>query len=137
MNECISTVSHSKVKLEEKGRKAIFLNPTRENYEVGRIDGCLISDGPKADFFISSSTKTVFVELKGCNVDHACKQLFAAVEHENVKDKIRKEVGFVVICSRLPSASSSTLRAQQRARRKYRAKFRVYCNQRELSISEC
>ena len=92
MNGCIEVVSHSKVKVEEYKRKAIFLNDERKDYEIGRIDGCLVKSGIKADFYVSSPDKTVLVELKGTNIDHACKQLFAAVENAEVKKRLREKI---------------------------------------------
>lgn len=136
MSKCISVVNHSKVKVEENKRKAVFINSNRENYEIGIIDGCLVKSGIRADYFVSSAETTVLVELKGTNIDHACNQLFAAVEHANVKDKIKDKVGFLIICSRVPTATTSTLISQQKAKRIYNAKLKIYCNQREVKMED-
>ncbi|NBN63316.1 hypothetical protein [Pannonibacter tanglangensis] len=129
--------NESKIKVEERGRKAIFLNPQQTTYEVGRIDGCLVNTGKKADYFVSNATKTVIVELKGKDIRQACAQLFEAAEHPSVKPHIKGSLGFLVICSRVPAADTSVQVAQQKARKKFGAKFRIFCNQRELSISDC
>lgn len=137
MSHCISSVNHSRIKVEENKRKAIFRNDEKVTYEIGRIDGCLVTSGIRADYFVSSPDKSVLVELKGSNIDHACKQLFAAAEHSSVKGKLKKKIGFLVICSRVPAASTSTQLAQQKAKRKYNARFQVFCRQKELDILSC
>ncbi|MGZ9809681.1 hypothetical protein ACXN5S_04395 [Pseudoroseicyclus sp. H15] len=137
MTSCINVVSHSRVKVEENGRKAIFLNDCKDEFEVGKIDGCLITEGIRADYFVSCQDKSVLVELKGCNVDHACTQLFTSAEHENVKNRLRANIGFLVICSRVPAASTKTQLAQQKARRIFKARFQVFCRRRELNIHDC
>ncbi len=134
---CIDVVSHSKIKVEENRKKVVFLNKERESYEVGRIDGCLVSEGVRADYFVSNKEKTVLIELKGINISHACEQLFAAIEHNNVKKNIKENVGFIVVCSRFPKASTTVQRAKTKAMSKYRAKFSVFCTRVELNISDC
>jgi hypothetical protein len=53
-DDCIETVRDSKPKVEENGRKAIFLNPERVSIKKVRVDGCLIKeDGLKADYIVS------------------------------------------------------------------------------------
>lgn len=135
MTRCIRTLCHPKVKIEENGRKAIFINDDRTEFEIGHIDGCLVSSGIRADFFVNGSDVSVLVELKGCNIDHACNQLFAAVEHENVKPHLKQRIGFLIICSRYPRADTAIQKAMARAKRQFGAKFLVFTNQREVTMS--
>jgi hypothetical protein len=136
MSKCVENIVHSKIKVEEQGRKAIFLNPNNEVCQRGKIDSCLVTEGIRADYFVSNSTKSILVELKGCNIAHACDQLFAAVEHQNVRPLLKDKIGFVVICTRVPAATTATQLAQQKARRQYGAQFKVFCNQRELNFDD-
>ena len=135
MTECIKKVSHSRVRVEEQKRKAVFINEDRAEYTVGRIDGCLVADGIRADYFVSGSGVSVLVELKGCNIDHACAQLFSAADHEKVKPHLEGKIGFLIICSRYPTFNTSVQKAMALAKKKYGAKFYVYTNQRELTMS--
>jgi len=89
LNSCVQTVSHSKIKVEENGRKVIFLNPSRAQFMKGRIDGCLVTSGIRADYFVGGEGKTVLIELKGSNIEHAFEQLLKAAEHSNVKSFLR------------------------------------------------
>lgn len=134
MSHCVEVVSHSKVKVEENKMKVIFLNPTCQDFRRGRIDGCLVVDGIRADYFVSGCGKSVLVELKGCNVDHACKQLFAAAEHENVKPLLTGKLGFLIICSKFPSNTTSVQIAQDKAKKKYGSKLLVLTKERTLSM---
>ncbi|MFA1602363.1 hypothetical protein ACDW82_01765 [Alcaligenes faecalis] len=135
MSECIQKVIQSKVKVEEKSRKAVFVTDGKSEYIKGRIDQCLIKDGVRADYFVSGEGKTVLIELKGCNVSHACDQLFKAVEHENVKPYLNEKIGFLVICSKYPTHDTSVQLAMSKAKKKYKAEFRVYTNKREVNMS--
>lgn len=130
------SVSHSKVKVEENKMKVVFLNPDCSEFKKGRIDGCLVQEGIRADYFVSGCGRTVLVELKGCNVDHACKQLFAAAEHQNVKPHLTGKLGFLIICSKFPSNTTSVQIAQDKAKKKYGSKLLVLTRERTLSM-EC
>lgn len=134
-NNCTETVDHSRVKVEEGGMKAIFLNPNRSQYVKGRIDKCLVMDGVRADYFVSGESKTVIVELKGKNLEHACDQVFAAARHENVKPHISGQIGFLIICSRFPSLTTSVQLAKVKAKKIYGANFHVYTKEREVDMS--
>lgn len=134
MSACVEVVSHSKVKIEENNMKIVFLNPNGEEFRKGRIDGCLVKDGIRADYFVCGCGKSILIELKGCNVDHACKQLFAAAEHKAVKPHLTGKLGFLIICSRYPSNSTSVQLAQNRAKKTYGSRFLVYTRERVLSM---
>lgn len=136
MNKCIRKLNSKKIKVEENGRKAVFINDLQQNYEVGTIDGCLIKDGIRADYFVSSPDKTILVELKGTNIKHAFEQLFASAEHRSVKANLRQSIGFLIICSSFPRTRTTTQRFQQLAKRKYGANVKVLCNQREVKAQD-
>lgn len=132
---CINTVSVSKIKVEEKGRKVVFLNPDNLTYKRGKIDGCLVTDGIRADYFVSGEGHIVFIELKGCDVDHAARQLMAAASHANVKPYLEEKICFLILCTRYPRADTTIQRMMELAKKKYKAKFRIMTNQREIEIS--
>lgn len=134
MSDCIYKVSHTHVKVEEQRRKAIFLNKSNAEYKIGRIDGCLVTDGPRADYFVSGDNTSVLIELKGCNIDHACAQLFSAVDHRDVRPHLEQSIGFLIICSRFPAQNTAVQRAMALARKKYNAKFFVFTNKREVTM---
>lgn len=134
MSRCIEVVFHSRIKLEENRMKAVFLNPERREFKIGRIDGCLIEEGIRADYFVSGLGCSVVVELKGADIEHACKQVFVSARHEKVRPHLEGNLSFVIICSRVPSYSSAVQFAQVRAKKEFDAKLKVYTRERELNI---
>lgn len=133
---CIERVRHSKVKVEENGKKAVFLNPGREVFEIHTIDGCIIKNGQKCDFAVADSEGNVaFVELKGSDVGHACAQLFATAAHQACTDLVSRRVGFLVIKGKIPRFDSNVAKSKVRAAREYKAGFHVEKNQGEFSVS--
>jgi len=132
---CTSRVNHSKIKVEENKRKAIFNNPSRQDYEVSKVDGCLITNGIRCDNLVSRCDDlSVLVELKGGDVGHACDQLFQAVKDANVTPLLKGKAGFLVICSKYPRFDSFVRRAKERAAKEYKAGFHVVCNKGEFDI---
>ena len=134
MNACIETVTHSRIKIEEHKRKATFLNPNGATYQKGKVDGCLVTEGIRTDYFVNGEGRSVLIELKGCNVKHACDQLFATAEHKDVKPYLTGKLGFLIICSRFPSHNTSIQLAMNKARKKYGAVFLVFTCEREVNI---
>lgn len=107
MSSCVSTTKNKIIVVEERKRKAIFINSGGDEFKKGKIDGCLVTEGIRADYFVSGLGRTILVELKGSDVGHACSQLFAAADHENVKKYLEPNIGFLIICSRYPAHSTS------------------------------
>jgi hypothetical protein len=134
--KCIEDITHSKVKVEENSRKATFKNPNATKYQRVKIDGCVITEGPRCDYIVREiGSTTVFVELKGRDVEHACHQLLSTHEHEAVKSLIEKNVGFLVICKKYPRFDTYVARAKQACAKKLGAGFHVVCDSGEFDIS--
>src|SRR4051812_27602069 len=93
--KCTRVLTHSSVKVEENKSRAVFSNPDRREYAVTKIDGCLVTEGRRADYVVTKEERvSVLVELKGVDVSHACDQLFASVEHPSVKPLLERRLGF-------------------------------------------
>lgn len=132
---CSTTKTDSMIKVEEKGRRAVFRNKSRESYTVTEVDGCLVTSGIRADYVVSKDdTTSVLVELKGKNIEHACAQLFASVEDERVKKVLNHRKGFLVICKRFPRFDTFVARAKIRSAKQYKAGFHVVCDRGEFDI---
>lgn len=132
---CTKQVSHSKIKVEENKRKAVFNNPLRELYEVSVVDGCLIKQGIRCDNLVSKkNSSSVLIELKGGDVAHAANQLFAAAVHPNVVSLVEDRIGFLVICSKFPKFDTFVRKAKDRAAKQFGAGFHVVCNQGTFDI---
>lgn len=136
MHKCIRNVNHSLVQVEENKRKATFRNPDRSPYSVARVDNCLITDGQRCDYMVShDGVCSVLIELKGTDVEHACKQLLASVVHPTVTEKREKIVGFLVVCSRYPRFDTFVAKAKIECAKKYKAGFHVVTQKGEFDIA--
>jgi hypothetical protein len=135
--KCTTTKNHSRIKVEENRRKAVFLNPEREEHDVTEIDGCVVVEGPRCDFLVSDREKaSVLVELKGADVRHACEQLLNSAVHADVKPLLHGQVGFLVICSKVPRFDSVVARAKQTCMKKHKAGLHIVCNQGEFDLEK-
>jgi hypothetical protein len=80
IDKCRAKVRRSRIKVEEKGRKAVFINPARAEYYVTRIDGCLVRNSRAADYMVTKcGVGDVVIELKGTDAVHAVSQIAAAI----------------------------------------------------------
>lgn len=105
---CIQTVYDSKPKVEENGRKAVFLNPERAAIKKVRVDGCLIvSDTLRADYIVSKpGAVDVIVELKGKDIYHARDQIVATLSFWRAHPPFSEKIAGLIICSKSPMSSS-------------------------------
>lgn len=137
MTNCLKVVNHPKIKVGENGRAAIIINPGRDSHTIGKIDGCIITAGVRCDYFVSNLKHISLIEFKGCDIDHACEQLFAAVSHDSVKPHIKeRKKSFLIVCSRFPKNNTSVQRFQAKARREHGASLKVVCNKVELQLGD-
>ena len=113
--KCIRQCQHPEVKVEDAGKKAIFLNPDRVDYRVYSIDGCLVDKGKAADFAVEEvGLGLVVVELKGRNVEHAFKQVDATT-HLFRKDRAFKgKIASLVVSRETPIGSATINRHRAR-----------------------
>ncbi len=68
-----------KIVFEEKRSKITFDNPQRNTYTKVDVDGKEITQGKRCDYLLvrydSEPNEEYFIELKGCNIEHAIEQL--------------------------------------------------------------
>jgi len=106
-NRCIETVTDSKPKVEENGRKAVFLNPDRTEVKKVRVDDCLISTGLRADFVVAKlNVLDVIVELKGRDIYHARDQIIATLPFWRSFPPFSSKVAGLIVCSKSPMSAS-------------------------------
>jgi hypothetical protein len=106
--DCIQTVCDSKPKVEENGRKAVFLNPENAAIKKVRVDGCLVTgNSPRADYIVSKpGVVDVIVELKGKDIYHAKDQIVATLSFWKAYPPFSKRIAGLIVCSRSPMSSS-------------------------------
>jgi len=76
------------------------------------------------------------VELKGSDVDHACKQLFATAINKDAKKILEGKLGFLIVCSKYPRFDSFVAIAKNAAAQKFKAGLKIVCDERDLIIEE-
>lgn len=122
---CLTSVSYSKIKFEEKKRTIYFLNPSRKVYKCVQVDGCAITNGIRCDKMLTSTDEhsEYYVELKGTDVGHAISQLQTSIETLGEYNEDRH--AYVVSTNVVPALSTLFQRAQKVFRDRYNAELRV------------
>src|ERR1017187_1932418 len=125
--DCIQTVCDSKPKVEENGRKAVFLNPENAPIKIGLGDGCLIvNNARKADYIISKpGAVDVIVELKGKDILHAKDQIVATLPVWKAHPPFSERIACLIICSRSPMSSSDLQVMKVKLKMRYHLKLVV------------
>lgn len=112
IDDCQKLSRDSKVKVEERGAKAVFLNEARATFKVTRIDGCVQSNELAADYCVSSGTSDVLVELKGKNVCHAAAQIIATARFLKKENLSIAPKAALIVCRQYPRIDTTVQRAR-------------------------
>jgi len=125
--QCEQVLRHPQIVRREKSREFRILNPGRLPVRVIRIDGCVITRGPRCDWlFLASGDPTeIYVELKGSGIRRPVKQLEATIVA--VSDHVHKAPKrCYIVTSRVPRVQTIEQIAGDRFRRHYSAKLKVF-----------
>jgi len=108
LDDCVETVRDSKPKVEDNGRKAVFLNPERASIKKVKVDGCLITgEVLKADYIVSKpEVIDVIVELKGKDIYHARDQILATLPIWRAHPPFSIKIAGLIVCTRSPLSAS-------------------------------
>ncbi len=119
-DECIEITKNPIISLEENGKTMIFKNEKRKSVTKIRVDGCAVKDGIRCDWLVKNDKNVEhFVELKGTDVAHGCRQLERSILElsENVAKSVKHSF---IIASRLVPAINPTI---QIFKRKFDGKY--------------
>ncbi|MBB6219990.1 hypothetical protein [Rhizobium leguminosarum] len=112
---CVETVTVSNVKVEEKGRKAIFRNPLNTAHDKIQMDGCVVRNSTAADWVVTKTeVGTIIVELKGKDVEHGAQQVEATARLLKQMEYPVVQLAALIVSTSYPKASSTIQKAQQR-----------------------
>ncbi|MDJ0658957.1 MAG: hypothetical protein QNJ42_05640 [Crocosphaera sp.] len=81
---------------DKKGKSKMYIdNPSKKYIQKITVDGCLNIPGKKCDYLlkIDNLSLDIYIELKGCKVDDAIKQLENTINYiykDNSKVAVRK-----------------------------------------------
>jgi hypothetical protein len=135
IDECRAKVRHTRVKVEEKGRKAVFLNPTRAEFYVTRIDGCIVQNARAADYMVTKcGVGDIVVELKGTDTVHAVSQIAAAIPIVRGGGHCTGRFVGLIVCRRYPKVDTSLQRARSAFRKSFRTRVHVVSRNREYDF---
>lgn len=115
---CIEHTTVSKIKVEDQGKSAVILNHARVAHLRIQVDGCIITDGRRADWVVERGADAVVIELKGRNVEHGADQAVATAEMWiDAEQRVSRICGLIVAAQYPKSASAIQLRQQKFARK--------------------
>ena len=110
---CLEIINVSNIKVEEKGRKAVFKNPERIDHSKIRMDGCVVKNQTAADFVVAKTgVGVVIVELKGGHIEHAADQIDATAKHLKTLGFPIKPLAGLIVGTGYPKSSASILKKQ-------------------------
>ena len=133
--KCRKTVTDSRVKFEENGKKVVFLNATREEFLKTRVDGCLKDCSPACDRVATQPNRgDVLVELKGSDVSHALEQLLSTAHYWTQRGYRAGELAALVVSSQFPRFSTGIQRAQLNFAKKFKAPLHVVSRNLEFKF---
>jgi hypothetical protein len=123
---CTQVVGVSRIKVSENGRKATFMNDKRERYKKIKIDGCVMSNTLAADWMVCHSKYgQIIVELKGSDVEHAAKQVFATASFLQERGLREGHLAALIVANQFPRFNTIIQRRQSDFASKYDAPMHV------------
>lgn len=133
-NECGNFRDDSQIVVKENRREFRIVNNNRKKLLEVKVDGCLISiEGKRCDWLLIEidSNHAHFIELKGCEIKEAFKQLENTIriisEPKNgyiENEFIRKSA--YVICSRSPMNSTEIQNEKKNFKKKLKTELVIH-----------
>jgi hypothetical protein len=137
LQACRVAVSVSRIKVEEKGKQAVFLNPGNEEHTKTKVDGCLIRGSTACDWVVSRpDCGDILVELKGCDVDRALEQVRATIKYWKSAGYAQPRIAALVVCSRYPRFDTKLQRAKVEFKRKFNAPIHLFARNIECCVHD-
>lgn len=137
ISKCQQKKTETKIKIEERGKKVIFLNPARAQFIVTHVDGCLVKGVIAADRIVTKADiGDVVIELKGGDVEHGAKQVTATTDFWIRSQNVKKKLAGLIVCTQYPRADTRMQKLQQAFVRKFGAPLHVICGARELELEK-
>lgn len=110
--QCTECSQNPIITVSENRRKFVIRNDGKRFINKVTVDGCLIDDDrERCDFLFeicnedSSICLVYYVELKGCDIEKACKQLSATMSYCSERHCSNRNICYIV-ASRVPKAGT-------------------------------
>lgn len=142
MEKCCSERVHSSISVGEKGSSRIkFSNPNREAWTVCEVDGCLVKSGEKrCDHLLTDNSDfTVLIELKGRDIEKACKQLDKTFSNSEINKRLVGKRAAIVVSKtvKIPAFDTFSAKMKQYFASNHKARFVVERHNREICPRKC
>lgn len=135
LGDCQSETKVSRVKVEENGKKAVFVNDKKEKFVRTAFDGCVVKNGIAADWVVSKKgVGDVIVELKGRDVERGTKQVHATAEWLTNNNARNGAIAGLVVCRQYPRESTIAQRAQLAFKNVFDGLLHVRCSNQEYDF---
>lgn len=132
--KCEDTTDQRIIVLEENRRRVIMRNPRRARIRRVLVDGCAILEGKRCDYLIIGSNNTeYFVELKGCDIEHAVSQLETTIKKLGEQTKTIKRYS-IVVSSRCPMLTPRIQKLKLYFTKNLMSTLIIKCNWLEIDI---
>lgn len=126
LSKCQRSTTDSRIKVEEKGKKAVFLNDSRETYLKTQHDQCLVSHALASDWVISKdSVGDVIVELKGKDIDHATEQVLSTAQHWVSNELTHGHLAGLIVGTQYPRFDTKVRRGKENFTKRFRGPLHV------------
>ena len=133
-SSCCVIDSSAEIKFSESGCTLYIQNPSLKYCHVFNVDGCIITKGIRCDYLINIDgiDTSVFLELKGSDLDHAYEQL----SHTSTSlDELRLGKIIWLLCySGRPSFVTSIQNMIFKARSNYNARLLVQKSESRFTV---
>ncbi len=112
-DECVTTHKKPRFTVREKRSEVSFENPFGCEVEEVQVDGCVFdsTNGKRCDYFLNvpEANESIFVELKGGDIEKAVLQLEATKKYliEVLKVELNKRVIWIISYSKSPSFATN------------------------------
>lgn len=125
--KCVRRHSEAEFEVSEKLSRVVFQNPNGKSVHEITVDGCVFKrpDVLRCDYLVNvlEIDTSVFVELKGSDIDHALEQLEASSEALSARRHGR--VYWIVCHSGRPAHTSEMQTLILKARRQKNARLTI------------
>lgn len=131
---CETTTEQSVIVLQENKSRLVIKNLRNEKIRQVCVDGCVITEGQRCDFLIlGPNNSEYFIELKGCDVEHAIKQLETTINllGSNIKSVKRHAI---IISSRCPLLTPKIQKLKLHFKKTLMAELKIKNNCLEIAI---
>lgn len=130
----------SKIKVEENGKQAVFLNPGREKFVRTRVDGGLVKQMTACDWMVvRCDAEAVLIELKGCDVGHALDQVEATFQFLQQRKLLGSRMAALIVCRnppRHPGFTTKHQRVKERLKQKFNSPLHVVTGNYEYRMEK-